>query len=712
MRVLLAIVICCLLATLPNWALAQEKGYLGVQLEDLSDDQAEKFGLALRRGALVLEAINGGPAAVAGILAEDVILSIEGRDIQGSDEAVEAIGTRQPGTRLQMRLMRGSEERTLIVVLGRRPSGPSLVEMPNDDKTLDGAFRDLQSVTSTETAQMLALTAIRLGAKGELAALLRQQQHLQAQMAEVIKRRNSVREAGKDDEYLDLSRQHEEVGKRLAEFPEYSTLPKPWPESLVATQATLKDNEVVLMYKDALRGNDQLKTELWVFVITRNTAHFGRSATKPRDIERKVLSLRCGLDQESWSAGHCAESRRAADPSELAFDPDLAHELYQELIGDSIDGIIKGRELLIVPSSSLIQLPFHVLVTERPHTTLKDDVDFRKVAWLGRRQPITVLLSLRSLGLLRTVPKLSPATKSFVGFGNPLLEGDPQKEWQSQRANEARQKQQCPKRPWQEASRSFGKRARSVPSGRDGLAEVAQLRYQVALPETADELCLVGRKLGASQRDMRLGQSATEKAVRAMSQSGQLRNYRIIHFATHGAAAGEINGTPEPGLILTPPQTASEDDDGYLSASEIAQLQINAEWVILSACNTAAGYEQGGEPLSGLARAFFMAGAQTMLVSHWAVNSSSTVKLITGTFAALDKQPGIGRADAMRRSMVDLIDNGEPHEAHPAYWAPFIVVGEGGTGFGASKARPARYRTKPPIKSSGAADWRADLWRQ
>ena len=134
----------------------------------------------------------------------------------------------------------------------------------------------------------------------------------------------------------------------------------------------------------------------------------------------------------------------------------------------------------------------------------------------------------------------------------------------------------------------------------------------------------------------------------------------------------------EPALLLTPPQTATAEDDGLLTASEIAQLKLDAEWVVLSACNTAAGESDkpGAEALSGLARAFFYAGARALLVSHWAVNSDATVKLITKAFEELKADPRIGRAEALRRSTLALIAAGEGY-AHPANWAPFVVVGEG-----------------------------------
>ncbi len=145
----------------------------------------------------------------------------------------------------------------------------------------------------------------------------------------------------------------------------------------------------------------------------------------------------------------------------------------------------------------------------------------------------------------------------------------------------------------------------------------------------------------------------------------------------HGALAGQVQGNAEPGLLLTPPAVPSEEDDGYLTASEIAGLKLDADWVILSACNTAAGGAEGAEALSGLARAFIYAQARALLVSRWEVDSNATVKLITGAMSRLAANKSMGRAEAMRQSMFALIDTGEPQEAHPAFWAPFVVVGEG-----------------------------------
>ena len=133
------------------------------------------------------------------------------------------------------------------------------------------------------------------------------------------------------------------------------------------------------------------------------------------------------------------------------------------------------------------------------------------------------------------------------------------------------------------------------------------------LPETATELQSVARNLGAPPGSIHLRQDASETTVKRAT----LTDYRVVYFATHGLVAGEIKGLAEPSVALTLPKQPSDLDDGLLTASELAQLRLNADWVVLSACNTISGDKPGAEALSGLARAFFYAGARTLLVSHW-----------------------------------------------------------------------------------------------
>jgi len=399
-----------------------------------------------------------------------------------------------------------------------------------------------------------------------------------------------------------------------------------------------------------------------------------------------VAALRCGLDIAAWTddgiwrCAHALDIRRDQAPVEgqpLPFDASRAHALYTTLFGEILD-LVAGKHLLIVPSGPLTQLPFHVLVTAPPKS------DYRSTAWLSRDHAITVLPAVSSLKALRRVARASMASLPMIGFGNPLLDGDQNHPrhgtYYKRQAQLARDRQRCPDLPQGNSSSMVVHRSGIGPVVTyGGLAELAHLKVLTPLPETADELCTVAGGLGADPGDVRLGGRASERKVKTLSASGELATYRIVHFATHGALAGQINALTEPGLILTPPKTASSEDDGYLSASEIAGLKLDADWVILSACNTAAGGQEeigaaGTEALSGLARAFFYAHARALLVSHWQVNSDATVKLITTALSTMSQH---GRAEALRQAMLALIDKGEARESHPSYWAPFVVVGEG-----------------------------------
>jgi CHAT domain-containing protein len=210
------------------------------------------------------------------------------------------------------------------------------------------------------------------------------------------------------------------------------------------------------------------------------------------------------------------------------------------------------------------------------------------------------------------------------------------------------------------------------------IADVEAIRSAPRLAETADELRAMATALKSDGKSLWLQENATEAKIKRLD----LSKYRTLAFATHGVMAGEVKGIGEPGLILTPPKEGSLEDDGYLSSGEIAKLKLNADWVVLSACNTAAADgTPGAEGLSGLAKAFFYAGARSLLVSHWPVASEATVPLTTGMLKEYEAHPGQGKAEAHRKAMLALIDTpNHPEYAHPLFWAPFVVVGEGGAG--------------------------------
>jgi CHAT domain-containing protein/tetratricopeptide (TPR) repeat protein len=556
-------------------------------------------------------------------------------------------------------------------------------------------FQAAQWALGSEAADSLAQMAAR-GAKGDakLAALVRGRQDLaeEWQKRDQMRSASVAQEPGKRDRTAEtanvarlaaIDTRIAEVDKRLAvEFPDYATLARPTPLSVTDVQAQLGADEALVLFLDTPEWRPTLE-ETFIWVVTKTDMRWVRSDLGTPALTRQVAALRCGLDGEAWQsdgATKCvdllgiAPDKAPKGNAQLPFDTARAHALYKALLGP-VEELIRDKHLLIVPSGPLTQLPFQVLVTAAPMTS----GDYKSAAWLARSHAITVLPAVSSLKALRRVAKSSAATKPMIGFGNPLLDGDPpSRPWEADWARLARQKQACPQTPWQQVAGMLDRRRGVMPVATlGGRPDLDHLRVQAPLHDTADELCAVAKELRLAPDDILLGAKATEATIKGLSDSGKLAQYRVVHFATHGTIAGEIEGASEPGLILTPPKDQTELDDGYLSASEVAALKLDADWVILSACNTAAGGAQGAEALSGLARAFFYAGARAMLVSHWSVDSAATVKLITSAVGATTHDKTLGRAEALRRAMLAMIDKGEPHQAHPAYWAPFVVVGEG-----------------------------------
>jgi len=563
--------------------------------------------------------------------------------------------------------------------------------MPDPDLAHE-MFKAAQWVQSSEAAQLLTQLAAR-GAAGNpaLAALARERQDLVAEwqkgdglqnaaLSQAPEKRDAKAEADNTARLAAIDARIKEIDKDLAaDFPDYAELVSPAPISIEEIQALLGDDEALVLFLDT-EELGSVPEESFIWVVTKSASRWVRSAMGTPTLGQEVQALRCGLDQTAWQGPRCEQltgqpytdaDRDAGKP--LPFDHARAHRLYQALFGQ-VEDLIKGKHLLIVPAGPLTQLPFQVLVTAPPAANGDD----KSAGWLIRNHAITVLPAASSLKALRRLARPSIAAKPMIGFGNPLLDG-PDGAY-AELARRARDNKTCAAiAPVHFASAGEAHGVAQIET-RGGLADVSSLRGQVPLPETADELCAVARDVNADARDIYLGARATEHVVKRLSESGELAKYRIVQFATHCALPGEIAGNAEPGLIMTPPDTPSREDDGYLTASEIAALKLDADWVILSACNTAAGGALGAQALSGLARAFIYAQARAILVSHWEVNPEATVKLITGAISRLAADKATGRAEAMRQSMLDLIDHGKAEEANPANWAPFVVVGEGRAG--------------------------------
>ncbi len=560
-------------------------------------------------------------------------------------------------------------------------------------------FQAAQWARYSEAAASLAKMGLRSAAGNpELAAIVRERQDLVTEWQERVAVRTaafsqapSVRDTQSKDannsKLAAVDTRIAEIDKQLAKgFPNYAAFASPKPLSIVEVQSQLGDGEALVLFLDT----PELKPtpeETFIWAVTKSDSRWVKSDFGSKVLGERVGALRCGLDEQAWSG----EGRKNCEkllgfaPADgwqrgmaLPFDVAKAHDLYKGIFGE-VENLLKDKELIIVPSGALTSLPFQVLVT-KPPASPPNVQDYRNAAWLARDHAITVLPSVASLSALRRDAKTSAATKPFIGFGNPVLTG-------STRCGKMFVPDKCPEEEIKVAvtassdvSRSTGEIDATAQYFRNGLADVAAIKTRLCpLPDTAHELKCVARSLGAPDSSIIVGKDMTETALKTAS----LSQYRVIHFATHGLLAGETAqlsaAHAEPALVMSPPDNPTEDDDGLLTASEVAGLKLDADWVVMSACNTAGGGALGAEALSGLARAFFYAGARALLVSHWPVNSYAATMLTSRTFAEMKKDTSLGRSEAFRRAMLALMsDEKRPWAAHPSVWAPFVVVGEGG----------------------------------
>jgi CHAT domain-containing protein/Tfp pilus assembly protein PilF len=527
------------------------------------------------------------------------------------------------------------------------------------EKALDDALNSVQRGAQSSAASAVNKLAVRLAAGSDrLAELVRRDQDLAAEaealdktiLAAVSKEPSKRDAAAEQRSRLRLgviAAERATLQKTFAtEFPDYNALSNPLPMTTKELQALLSGDEAMVLFAVADRQS-------FVVALTRDSFDWKPLALGAEALSQKVAAFRHGLDVGS-----------ASDASGKAglFDLAQAHALYATLLGP-VEALARDkRSLLVVPSGALTALPFHLLVTEPPAAAIPEKIEgYREAAWLLKRQAVSVLPSVSSLKALRSFARKDQGIKPMTGFGDPVF--NPMQDGTGDK-----------RAPTKSASRGVVTAAYTdfwQGAGVDR-AKLAQALPQ--LPDTSDELNAVAKDLGVASSDIHLGADASETTVKR----APLADYGIVYFATHGLVAGDVKGLAEPSLALSMPKQPSELDDGLLTSSEVAQLKLNADWVVLSACNTIAGDRPGAEALSGLARSFFYAGARALLVSHWAVDSEAATRLTTSTFDIMKSDPKIGRAEALRRAMLGYLgDASSPKNAYPGLWGPFALIGEG-----------------------------------
>jgi CHAT domain-containing protein len=328
------------------------------------------------------------------------------------------------------------------------------------------------------------------------------------------------------------------------------------------------------------------------------------------------------------------------------FPAESSYRLYKLFFGGVEACLTNKTHILLATDADFFALPWNALLTEAP----PQDHEFhlREAPWLPKSYALSLLPSVQSIYQLRATLPQSQAQQAFLGVGDPEFGN----------------------------SKHLTSLALASLYSSRGVANKAAIRDLPKLPDSGDELRVVANALGASTDNLLLGSGATERALRQRP----LNDYRVISFATHAIVAGEIEGVTEPALVLTPGQEDSNtQNDGLLTASEIANLTLDANLVILSACNTAASDGHvSGRGLSGLANAFFFAGARAVAVTQWAVFSSVAQKLGAGLVSRSVNSAAVGVSEGLREAMMDYIESAkEDYLANPRFWGAFIIAGDG-----------------------------------
>ena len=448
------------------------------------------------------------------------------------------------------------------------------------------------------------------------------------------------------------------LGEIEAKFPKYADLVAPKPVSVEDIREHLMAGEALVATYSTWEW-----THVWVIPkggeLGYHAVPMGRA-----ELDGRVTEIRRALDSDATSLDEIPR-----------FDVAAAHDLYRRLLKPLKRSLRRVDSILVASDRSLSQLPFAVFPLEPPELQTRAGelfAEYRQVRWLIHDYAVTSLPSAASIVTLRRDTVASLERQPFVGFGDP---------WFSvAQANQATG--DSPVMLTRVQSRGLKIHRRSAPRTRG--VETADLAMLPPLPETGEEVRAIAVTLGADPaKDLYLGARASEAIVK----SSNLFDRRVLAFATHGLAPGDLNGLSEPALALSSPEVVGDDEDGLLTASEILGLRLNADWVILSACNTGSGNGVGSEAVSGLGRAFFYAGARALLVSHWPVETTSARTLTTELFSRHTRDIGISRAEALRRTMLSMIQDGDVRDssgkvlftyAHPIFWAPFSLIGDGG----------------------------------
>lgn len=625
--------------------LARQKGLFGEQHLDT----------ALARGMLAIGLAKSGQDTEAlgeFVLAVPVILAAA-RESAGEDTISGAA-----------REQRGQVVIEAYMALLARDSGSRHEERAALIFQLAEAIRD-----RTVQRALFASSARILASNPELAVLARKDQDLEKQVAAqlgVLNNTLALPPEQRDDagireiqNAIDKARRERLATRKdiAKHFPTYADLVDPSPSSLDEVRTVLTPDEALVSFYFGREASF-----VWAISGTGSIA-FALIPAGTGDLDTRIKKLRDAVD-----------SNVSFMEDIPAFDIGAAHDLYRLLL-EPVEAVWRpAKSLIVVTNGALGLLPLSLLPTkpgaQESNTSAPTFSNYQSVSWLVRTHAVSLVPSSSALRTLRQLPRGSDKRATLIGFGDPFFSLD-------QAAEAGRQHETLIELAATTGRGLPFKRRAIIHTRQMDSAELARLPR---LPDTADELISIARSLQTDPaKVLNLGKNANERRVKDVD----LSKFRIVAFATHGLVPGDLNGLTQPALALTAPEVAGVDGDGLLTMEEVLPLKLDADWVVLSACNTGLGI--GPEAVSGLGRAFFYAGTRALLVTNWPVHSASARDLVTDIFHRQASDAKLTRAHALQQAMLALIDgpgftlaDKTFSYAHPVFWAPYSIIGDGG----------------------------------
>jgi len=509
----------------------------------------------------------------------------------------------------------------------------------------------VQSIGSITTAQVVAKLSAKLAQGDKVAAgLIRAyedtRRDIRAKEGEIAQLQSQngytpSKKAAFEAQLKPLRAQQTELLSRvLAVDPKYG--------QRITTDVSLKDLQSILRPGELYLKVALLTTQGYVLAVTADGATPYRIDLGKASAAAMVDHLRKPFENEQYLP---------------PFDVASSYALYTRLFSPIQDQIQHAKQIIYEPDGTLLSLPISALVTDKASVDLikarraaarargEGDASYQGVAWLGRTVDTSLVVSAASFVQAR---KFTPSAgkHAFLGFGDPEL-------------------------PTEDNAKAFTSVANFEGADAELCQETREALFALKpLKETGPEIKAVGDSINSSDAAIVTGASFSDGAVQAR---GDLDQYRVLLFATHGLLPTKKDCLPEPALLTS---VGEDSSDGLLSASKIAGLKLDADLVVLSACDTGGGLEAGiqdrtglagsGEALSGLTRAFIYAGARSLIVSHWSVDVHAMVGLMTAMFAS----GAPTQSDALRQADLKIMDSSEQY-SHPYYWAAFTVIGDG-----------------------------------